>query len=295
MRLAILLFCSFLFAQSNSPTPETKSQAPANSGDQKQQPPAKASPNDAFGKYAGGMTPGSAIQQAAQAVAAHHEQESGPPPQDGHVDILSDTRGVNFRPYLASAFERVRQNWYRLIPASAQTKRGKLAIEFAITKDGKVKDMRLVATSGDVGLDRPAWRSITESNPFPPLPAEFTGPYLALRFRFYYNPDKSDLAAGLAQSGIAVSISPPTDLRVPVGGSAVVTATVTGTKEQAVEWSVIGSGCSGAACGKMQGGVYVAPSARPNPPDVTLTASSKADPSAKASVTVHIVQPAQPQ
>ena len=35
--------------------------------------------------------------------------------------------------------------------------------------------------------------SITRSNPFPPLPTEFRGPYLALRFRYYYNPDKADL------------------------------------------------------------------------------------------------------
>ena len=34
---------------------------------------------------------------------------------------------------------------------------------------------------------------ITASNPFPPLPGEFQGKYLALRFHFYYNPDKSDL------------------------------------------------------------------------------------------------------
>src|SRR5438552_17783603 len=61
--------------------------------------------------------------------------------------------------------------------------------------------MRLIATSGDVGLDRPAWGSITASNPFPPLPGDFTGPYLALRFRFYYNPDRSDLAsAAVAQA-----------------------------------------------------------------------------------------------
>jgi TonB family protein len=80
-----------------------------------------------------------------------------------------------------------------LIPDSAQSKKGKLAIEFAITKDGKLADMRLVATSGDTILDRAAWGSITASNPFPPLPSEFTGPYLALRVRFYYNPDKSDL------------------------------------------------------------------------------------------------------
>jgi hypothetical protein len=34
---------------------------------------------------------------------------------------------------------------------------------------------------------------ITASNPFPPLPNEFGGQYLGLRFAFYYNPDKSDL------------------------------------------------------------------------------------------------------
>ena len=53
--------------------------------------------------------------------------------------------------------------------------------------------MKLVATSDDVALDRGAWSAITHSNPFPPLPREFSGPYLALRFRFYYNPDKADL------------------------------------------------------------------------------------------------------
>ena len=72
-------------------------------------------------------------------------------------------------------------------------KKGKLAIEFAITKDGKVADLKLIAGSGDTALDRAAWGGITASNPFPPLPNDFTGPYLALRFRFYYNPDKSEL------------------------------------------------------------------------------------------------------
>jgi TonB family protein len=72
-------------------------------------------------------------------------------------------------------------------------KKGKLQIEFAITKDGKVADMRLTASSGDIALDRAAWAGISGSNPFPPLPTNFTGPYLALRFRFFYNPDKADL------------------------------------------------------------------------------------------------------
>ena len=110
--------------------------------------------------------------------------------QKGGVDILSDTQGVDFGPYLKGVVKNVRKNWYHLIPADAETKKGKLAIEFAITKEGQVADMRLVASSGDPTLDRPAWGSITASNPFKPLPDKFTGRYLALRMRFYYNPDK---------------------------------------------------------------------------------------------------------
>ncbi len=163
-----------------------------------------ARPNNSFSKYGGGMSAGQAIQQAAQGAAANRGAGGGQEGdfglgtgahgrQQGALDILSDTQGVDFGPYLQRILQDVKENWYHLIPESAAMKKGKLAIEFAITKDGKVADMRLIATSGDTALDRPAWGSITASNPFPPLPNDFTGPYLALRFRFYYNPDKADL------------------------------------------------------------------------------------------------------
>ena len=108
--------------------------------------------------------------------------------QKGAVDILSDTQGVDFSSYVERMLDKVRDNWYKVIPATSKSMNGKLAIEFAITKDGKIVDMRLVASSGDKALDRAAWRGITASNPFAPLPSKFTGSYLALRFRFYYNP-----------------------------------------------------------------------------------------------------------
>lgn len=160
--------------------------------------------NNAFSKFANGMSAGSAIQQATEAAAARRASGGGQEGdfglgtgargrQLGALDILSDTQGVDFGPYLQRILQDVRDNWYHLIPESAEMKKGKLAIEFAITREGQVADMKLVASSGDVALDRPAWGSITSSNPFPPLPSEFTGPYLSLRFRFYYNPDKSDL------------------------------------------------------------------------------------------------------
>jgi TonB family protein len=168
------------------------------------QAPQQNNAKNVFSKYATGTSAGSVIQQATEAAAANRSAGGGQGGdfglgtgakgrQLGALEILSDTQGVDFGPYLQRILEDVRKNWYSLIPESAEMKKGKLAIEFAITKDGNIADMRLVATSNDAALDRAAWGGITTSNPFPPLPSEFNGPFLALRFRFFYNPDKSDL------------------------------------------------------------------------------------------------------
>ena len=113
--------------------------------------------------------------------------------QVGNVEVLSDTQGVDFGPYLQLVLHNVRENWYKAIPESVEMKHGNLIIELAITKDGKVARMKLIGGSGDVPLDRAAWAGITASDPFPPLPSEFGGQYLALRIRFFYNPNKEDL------------------------------------------------------------------------------------------------------
>jgi TonB family protein len=161
-----------------------------------------------FAKYASPMTAGSAVQRATEDAAASRAAGQGGQAGDfglntgargrqlGPAEILSDTMGVDFGPYLQRIVQDVRENWYHLIPESAELKKGKLVIEFAITKDGQVAGMKLVASSGDAALDRPAWGSITDSNPFPPLPTNFGGQYLALRFTYYYlgpHPDKNDL------------------------------------------------------------------------------------------------------
>src|SRR5271169_1308067 len=152
-------------------------------------------------------SPGSQIQQSMGAIASRRgggvygggDYGMGPGGAArtlGNLEVLSDTQGVDFGPYLNRVLDAVRRNWYTLIPEEARAplmKRGRLAIEFVILPDGKIAGMRLVAPSGDVALDRAAWGGITASNPFAPLPREFHGPYLALRFRFYYNPQKGDM------------------------------------------------------------------------------------------------------
>ena len=53
------------------------------------------------------------------------------------------------------------------------------------TLSDRVRSLRLA--------DRAAKGGITAVNPFQPLPATFRGEYLALRFRFLYNPDRNQL------------------------------------------------------------------------------------------------------
>jgi outer membrane biosynthesis protein TonB len=158
---------------------------------------------------AGAMSPGASINQALQGAAASRlggsysmgggDYGAGPGGSahvQGNLEVLSDTQGVDFGPYLQRVLDAVRRNWYTLIPEAARApllKKGKVAIDFAIMPDGKIAGMTLRGPSGDVSLDRAAWGGITASNPFAPLPGEFHGPYLALRFRFFYNPGKGEL------------------------------------------------------------------------------------------------------
>ncbi len=154
-------------------------------------------------------TAGSAIEQAARAAAANRGNYGGGESGDyglnrgqggakalDQAEILTDTMGVDFGPYLARITQVVRSNWMNLLPPSVYPpilKQGKLSIQFVILKDGKVAGMELHATSGDVALDRAAWASITASNPFPPLPKEFPGQVLGLRFYYFYNLEKIDM------------------------------------------------------------------------------------------------------
>ncbi|MGH6629692.1 MAG: energy transducer TonB, partial [Burkholderiales bacterium] len=102
--------------------------------------------------------------------------------------ILSDTRGVDFGPYLARVVFNVRRNWYSMIPVAARLgQKGRAVIVFEILRDGSVPELRLVGSSGSDPLDRAAAGAIQASNPFPPLPEEFTGEHLVLQFVFLYN------------------------------------------------------------------------------------------------------------
>jgi TonB family protein len=148
-------------------------------------------------------TPGDAIRQAARDAAKAPPTFGGElgggakngPGSAGGAEILSDTMGVDFDPYLRRIVYDTERAWWPTIPEVAQpplNKQGRVLIRFKIMKDGSVKEMKLEGPSGDVSLDRSAWAGILGASPFPQLPKEFKGPYLELRFYFLYNIKPND-------------------------------------------------------------------------------------------------------
>jgi outer membrane biosynthesis protein TonB len=110
-------------------------------------------------------------------------------PQIG-PQLLSDPQGVDFDAYLQRVYITVKRNWFAVMPASVDLgDKGVVSLRFKIMKGGAVPDGEPVTEygSGKEPLDRAAISSIRASNPFEPLPPEFKGPYIELRFTYYYN------------------------------------------------------------------------------------------------------------
>jgi len=231
--------------------------------------------------------------------------------QFGPIDILSDTKGVDIHSYLNEMLPKIKTNWYKRIPDSARPpmrKKGKVSIGFRVMKDGEITDTRYVARSGDLALDQAAYSGVSDSSPLPPLPSNFTCQFLALRFIFYYNPDKLDDADRrhdsqlvpcvtttthlIGEIGITVS---PSSVQVTAGAKQQFLAIITKSTDSAVTWSIGGPGCEASTCGVISAdGLYTAPLEIPRLEAITVTATLATSPTQTASATVTIAQSSTP-
>jgi TonB family protein len=100
------------------------------------------------------------------------------------VDILTDTEGVNFGPYIKQVIQTLSDT-----PRPAKTRAGfdnepTALLSFTIAPDGKVTTLHLDESSNYAALDRAAWCSISKVTALPPLPKEFAGTGLRLRVQY---------------------------------------------------------------------------------------------------------------
>ncbi len=70
------------------------------------------------------------------------------------VDVLSDTMGVDFDPYLRKIIREIYNTWLPLIPEEARpplNKQGETLIRFTILPDGRIGAMNIDASTQDTG------------------------------------------------------------------------------------------------------------------------------------------------
>jgi TonB family protein len=176
------------------PLPQHPAQQPQQLADAPRPTPAPTQPN--FGNQ--NQSAGDAIRRAAEGAARDRGTggeygDNAPVAHQGlntGVEVLSDTMGVDFGPYLRRILGDIKRTWLPLIPEEARpplNKQGQTLIRFTILPDGRIAAMKLDGSSQDIAIDRAAWGGITGVGQFPPLPANFKGPQLELRIDFLVN------------------------------------------------------------------------------------------------------------
>lgn len=196
------------------PTPQPQPQAPPQPTQQAQSQPPPPAPQPQIRQVQPQQTaipdapkpnfslqrdPGQVIRDAGRTAAQQRGLgvgsggEEGEGARVGHqgantgLEVLSDTLGVDFGPYIKQLLRMVRAGWIPLIPEETRpplNKEGTTLIRFRIEPDGRVSFMHLDDSTHDQAIDRAAWGGITGVGQFPPLPAAFKGPNLDLRIQF---------------------------------------------------------------------------------------------------------------
>jgi TonB family protein len=134
----------------------------------------------------GGVTVGDSSDDLSDLPRLSQTQSKGR--MGSNLQLLSDSTGFDFKPYLMQVLASVRRNWMSVIPESVKMgRRGQVLIQFIIDRHGAVPKLVIATSSGTEAFDRAAVAGVSMSNPFPPLPAEFKGDQIRVQLAFSYN------------------------------------------------------------------------------------------------------------
>jgi len=88
--------------------------------------------------------------------------------------------------YVAAVKRRIQQNWLQntIDPNIRAARVAKATMEFTITRDGTIKDIKLTTSSGNLSMDNSGQRALLASSPLPALPSDYAGPPVRVIFDF---------------------------------------------------------------------------------------------------------------
>jgi protein TonB len=95
--------------------------------------------------------------------------------------------GDRYGTYVEAVQRRISQNWLKSLVDSRVTTAPRVYLEFEIARDGTISNVAVQQSSGIPTLDRSALRAILASNPLQPLPSDYRGGNVQVRFYFEYS------------------------------------------------------------------------------------------------------------
>ncbi|MCC6545072.1 MAG: TonB family protein [Nitrospirae bacterium] len=131
----------------------------------------------------GSQSAGSRSDDGADTIGGSH-QESRLIGGDSNVSgPVVDMPSFKYDYYLGLIKSKVDNRWSQPV---VHNKTRKALIEFTISRQGDVSNVRVADSSGDSYFDQTALRAVTLSTPFPPLPRGYKGDSLKVHYRFIF-------------------------------------------------------------------------------------------------------------
>jgi protein TonB len=103
----------------------------------------------------------------------------------GSGAMTLDVTDFPFAYYLAAVQRKITERW----EGRAQPGRQPVAV-FEIARSGQVSKLTIEKSSGNPHYDQQALRAITEANPLPPLPPEYSEPMLRIHIGFNFTQER---------------------------------------------------------------------------------------------------------
>ena len=100
-------------------------------------------------------------------------------------DIQFDSKGVEFGPWLRRFIAQIKRNWY--VPQNAMLMSGKVVIQFYVSRDGRLSELKLVGPSQFEAYNVSSMNALKNSNPTMALPPEYPDDRAFFTITFHYD------------------------------------------------------------------------------------------------------------
>ena len=105
----------------------------------------------------------------------------------GAIAVGDGAFGERYGGYVESITRRISENWLQSMISGNVRQAPRIYVSFDVLRDGTIINEQIDESSGIPSLDRSAMRAIFASNPLAPLPGDFRGRSVNVRFWFEYS------------------------------------------------------------------------------------------------------------